>query len=173
VSKIAGADVVARLEKMDPGRVVVTGGEPLLQQRALVPLLEACAQRGWPVEVETNGTIAPEPAVAELVEQFNVSPKTTNSGVAEDKRLKPDALKALLGTGKAVFKFVVVDEADLDEIADLVEAHDLRPTWVMPEGTDAGVITDRMRALAEPVLERGWHLTPRLHILLWGDERGR
>jgi len=173
VSKTAVPDVVARLEGMDPGRVVVTGGEPLLQQRALIPLLEACAQRGWPVEVETNGTIAPEPRVADLVERFNVSPKTTNSGVTEDKRLKPHALKALVSTEKAVFKFVARDEADLEEIAALVEQHDLRPTWVMPEGTDAAVVTERMRTLADPVLKRGWHLTPRLHILLWGDERGR
>lgn len=27
--------------------------------------------------------------------------------------------------------------------------------------------------VAESVLVRGWNLTTRLHILLWGDERGR
>jgi 7-carboxy-7-deazaguanine synthase len=44
--------------------VVVTGGEPLLQQRRLVPLLRACRDRGWEIEVETNGTLAPGPEVA-------------------------------------------------------------------------------------------------------------
>jgi 7-carboxy-7-deazaguanine synthase len=43
----------------------------------------------------------------------------------------------------------------------------------MPEGTDPVTVTERARALADPVLARGWHLTPRLHVLLWGDERGR
>jgi hypothetical protein len=42
----------------------------------------------------------------------------------------------------------------------------------MPEGIDAATVTGRLQELAEPVLERGWHLTPRLHILVWGDRRG-
>jgi hypothetical protein len=43
----------------------------------------------------------------------------------------------------------------------------------MPEGITAEVVLARMRDLAGPALERGFHLTPRLHILLWGDQRGR
>jgi hypothetical protein len=42
----------------------------------------------------------------------------------------------------------------------------------MPEGTDAATLTERMQALAPAVLARGWRLTPRLHVLLWGDRRG-
>ena len=166
-------DVLADLDAMAPDRVVVTGGEPMLQQRRLVPLLEACASRGWPVEVETNGRHAPLPEVAALVAQFNVSPKLANSGVAREQAIVPDALAALRDTGKAAFKFVVAAEGDLDEIAALVDAHGLAPVWVMPEGTGVAAVLDRMRSLADPVLARGWHLTPRLHVLLWGDERGR
>src|SRR5205085_2854334 len=53
-------DIVEQLAAMHPEIVVLTGGEPLLQQRHLGPLLDACLERGWPVEVETNGTIAPD-----------------------------------------------------------------------------------------------------------------
>jgi 7-cyano-7-deazaguanosine (preQ0) biosynthesis protein QueE len=166
-------DVVARLDAMAVDRVVVTGGEPLLQQRRLVPLLAACRDRGWAVEIETNGTIAPRPEVAALVSAFNVSPKLANSGVPEDRRIRPDALTALRATGRAAFKFVAEGAADLDEIGALVERHDLAPVWVMPEGTDAATIRTRMADLAEAVVGRGWNLTPRLHVLLWGDERGR
>ena len=167
------ADVVARLDAMAPGRVVVTGGEPLLQQRALVPLLDACAARGWPVEVETNGTVVPDPEVVQLVAQFNVSPKLANSGVAADRALRPAALAALRDSGRAVFKFVVNGPADLDEVAAVVDAHGLAPVWVMPEGTAAADLLPRLRALVDDVVGRGWNLTPRLHVLLWGDERGR
>ncbi len=155
------------------GRVVVTGGEPLLQQRHLVPLLERCGDRGWPVEIETNGTVAPTADVAALVSQFNVSPKLANSGMPPERRLKPAALAALTATGKAIFKFVVADPGELDEVAEIVATHELEPIWVMPEGTEQDVVLERLRTLADPVVARGWHLTPRLHILLWGDERGR
>lgn len=167
------ADIVERLAAMAPEIVVVTGGEPLLQARRLVPLLEACRDRGWPVEVETNGTRAPDPALVSLVARWNVSPKLANSGVAAGVRIRPDALAALLATGRAVFKFVVTGEGDLDEVAALVADHHLEPVWLMPEGTDAATVLDRLRRLADPALARGWNVTPRLHVLLWGDERGR
>ncbi len=162
-------DVCARLDAMEPGRVVITGGEPLLQQAHLGPLLDHCRGRGWPVEIETNGTVEPTIDVA----QFNVSPKLANSGIVEGRRVKPAVLAAFMATGRAVFKFVATGPADLDEIDAIVDANRLDPVWVMPEGTSADAITAGLRALAEPVIARGWHLTPRLHILLWGDERGR
>ena len=165
--------VVARLDAMGVDRVVITGGEPLLQQRALPPLLAALAERGWAVEVETNGTIAPTPEVTAAVGAFNVSPKLANSGVPPERRIRPTALAALAATGKAVFKFVVADPDDLDEVAALVAAHALAPVWIMPEGTDAATVAARLAALADAVVARGWNLTPRLHVLAWGDERGR
>ena len=167
------AEIVDELEAMGVHRVVVTGGEPLLQQRRLEPLLEAAAARGWAVEVETNGTLAPTPTTIALVERFNVSPKTSNSGVSTERAIVPDALAALVASGKAAFKFVATGTEDLDEIAAVVAAHELSPVYVMPEGTDAATVTDRGRALADAVGRRGWHLTTRLHVLLWGDERGR
>lgn len=166
------ANVVDQLDVMAPELVVVTGGEPLLQQLRLVPLLEACAAKGWPVEVETNGTIAPDDRLRPLVRQWNVSPKLVNSGIPLDKRIRADALAALRSTGAAVFKFVVTKAADLDEVADLVDDHDLTPVWIMPEGTNPNTLLERTRQIAGPTLDRGWNLSPRLHVLLWANERG-
>jgi 7-cyano-7-deazaguanosine (preQ0) biosynthesis protein QueE len=160
--------VVAEIEAMDVPLVVVTGGEPLLQQSALVPLLAALAQPGRRIEVETAGTLAPSPELVALVDQFNVSPKLANSGNPVERRLHPDVLAALAATGKAIFKFVVADVAELDEVA----AFGLAPVWIMPEGTDPAVVQRRLAELVEPVLARGWNLTPRLHVAIWGDKRG-
>jgi len=167
------SSILDDLDAMTPEIIVITGGEPLLQQRNLVPLIDGCAERGWPAEIETNGTIVPVEPLIERVRQWNVSPKLANSGVPLDKRIRPDALAALVASGRAVFKFVAADEADLDEVAHLVAAHTLRPVWIMPEGTDPAMVMERARALAQPVIDRGWNLTTRLHVLLWGDERGR
>jgi len=173
LTRTSVGSVLAQLDAMAPEIVVITGGEPLLQQRRLAPTVEGCAARGWPVEIETNGTIVPDDRLASLVGQWNVSPKLTNSGVPYDKRIRPDALAALRDTGRAAFKFVATSVDDLDEVAELVDAHGLDPVWIMPEGTDPTTWLERARELADPVLARGWNLTPRLHVLLWGDERGR
>lgn len=155
--------------------LVVTGGEPLLQQEMLVPLVTAWAGAGRRVEVETNGTIVPAAALADAVAGFNVSPKLASFAASGDarRRINPEALRALVDCGRAVFKFVASSTADLDEIAELQREFALRPVWVMPEGTTTERLLEMMRALAEEVVARGWHLSTRLHVLLWGDARGR
>ena len=168
------AGIVDEVRRMDVGLVVVTGGEPLLQQSHLPPLLAPLRQIGIEIEIETAGVLAPDPAIVELVTRFNVSPKLASSGNDLERRYRPDVLRALEATGKAAFKFVAVDAVDLDEIQAIADECGLsqRDLWVMPEGTDAATIVDRSRALIEPVLARGWNLTTRLHVLLWGDRRG-
>lgn len=173
LSHEAVTSVLAKLDAMDIKIVVVTGGEPMLQQARLAPLLTGCVERGWLVEVETNGTIVPNPHMVKLVRNWNVSPKLANSEVPFDRRIMPEALAALRATGRAKFKFVVAEAADLDEVASLVEAYGLDPVWIMPQGTDLTTLIKYSRELAGPVLDRGWNLSPRLHILLWGDQRGR
>jgi organic radical activating enzyme len=161
-------EVLQRVEAMNVELVVITGGEPLLQQRQLGPLLAACEERGWRVEVETNGTVAPRISVT----QWNVSPKLANSGVPVERRYRPAVLRAFEATGRAVFKFVVTGPGDLDEVQTMVEECGLANVWIMPEGTDGATVAAGLASLAEPVLARGWHLTSRLHILIWGDRRG-
>jgi 7-cyano-7-deazaguanosine (preQ0) biosynthesis protein QueE len=164
-------EVVSELDAMGVDMVVISGGEPMLQQSHLPPLLAAAGERGWRVEVETAGTIAPTEAVA-AVDEFNVSPKLASSGNPIDRRYKPEVLRAFEATGRAAFKFVACSERDLDEIAVIVDECSLSDVWVMPEGTDAATVTERARELAPAVLDHGWNLTTRLHVLLWGDRRG-
>ncbi|MGH3935266.1 MAG: 7-carboxy-7-deazaguanine synthase QueE, partial [Pseudonocardiaceae bacterium] len=127
------------------------------------------------VEVETNGTIVPVAALVDVVAGFNVSPKLASFAAPGDarRRINPEALRAMVATGRAVFKFVASSVADLDEIADLERQFGLRPVWVMPEGTSTERLLEVMRGLADEVVGRGWHLSPRLHVMLWGDARGR
>jgi organic radical activating enzyme len=164
-------DVLVELDAMAVDMVVVTGGEPLLQQRGLEVLLGAIKGRGWRVEIETAGTVAPEMADG-LVDQWNVSPKLANSGNPLARRYKPDILRAFEASGRAVFKYVVCDAPDLDEVDGMVQECGLTDVWIMPEGTDAATLERRSAALAEDVVKRGWNLTTRLHIILWGNRRG-
>jgi organic radical activating enzyme len=175
------------MQRGGPGAVVVTGGEPLMQARQLAHLLRACRRRGWQTEIETNGTLPPTRLGGPdwWPDQFNVSPKLEggiNQGAdPESKRIRLEAIEAFLASGRAVWKFVVADLHDLAEVGWLIERlehdHNLtlpaKDVWIMPEGTTPERIIAGLRELADPVLERGWNLTSRLHILIWGDQRGR
>lgn len=163
------ADEVAR---MDVPLCVITGGEPL-SQRGKVGALARLLHPWVGCEVETNGTVNPGPA-ATHVEAFNVSPKLANSGVAFEKRYKPAVLRNLTHTGKARFKFVCSSVADLDEVDWIVSDAELPAgsVWVMPAGTDAATIAARLEALADAVVRRGYNLSGRLHVTVYGDRRG-
>lgn len=156
----------------DISRIVITGGEPLLQQTALTRLACQLSEAGRQVEIETNGTIRPTGSLVDAVEHFTVSPKLSGSGNPPDHRINPDALRTFATSGKAVFKFVVCSPGEFDEIAELEVTHGLRPIWVMPEATTSTDTLAGLQALADEALQRGWNLSPRLHLLLWENLRG-
>jgi 7-carboxy-7-deazaguanine synthase len=168
-------DILTWLDNGPPGLVVITGGEPLLQPQALARLTTAIRDAGLAtdIEIETSGTIAPTVDLSDAVTRFNVSPKLAHSGLRHHQRIRPAVLDGFATSGKATFKFVVQAVRDLAEIDELVTAHGLDPVWVMPEGTDSATVLARMRELATPVLDRGWHLSTRLHVLLWENTRAR
>lgn len=166
------ADVAARIMALGQDRLVITGGEPLLQGAALarmVALLE-----GITVEIETNGTVAPHPALDPLVSQYNISPKLHHSGNPVDSAQIPERLAEWIQKPQAWFKFVIATPTDVDEVLDLIAKHDLprARTFLMPEGTDSATLRERERWLAPLVLQHGLRLSDRMHIHLYGDTRG-
>jgi 7-carboxy-7-deazaguanine synthase len=169
----SAGDLAAWALGVGVGLVVITGGEPLLQQQALAPLVRELVRGGKRIEVETNGTVAPAPELLIGGVRFNVSPKLANSRVPEYRRIVPEALDPLAASGQAVFKFVARRTEDLDEVGALVERFGLGPVYVMPEGATAEGLLRTTHNLAEAVSARGWNLTQRLHVLAFGDKRGR
>ncbi|MFC8285074.1 MULTISPECIES: 7-carboxy-7-deazaguanine synthase QueE [Streptomyces] len=172
-TKRSVADLVAWAESSPVELVVITGGEPLIQQARLVPLLRGLIAAGKRVEFETNGTIVPAPELVADGVRFNVSPKLASFGEKESKSIVPAALEVFMASGRAAFKFVASTMTDLDRIAELADAHRLAPVWVMPEGTTPEVITVTTRVLADAVAARHWYFTTRLHVLAFADARGR
>ncbi|MFM6949754.1 MAG: 7-carboxy-7-deazaguanine synthase QueE [Novosphingobium sp.] len=166
------ADVAARIMALGQDRLVITGGEPLLQGAALarmVALLE-----GMSIEIETNGTVAPHPALDPLVSQYNVSPKLRHSGNPVDSAQIPERLAEWIQKPQAWFKFVIAAPEDVSEVLDLIAKHDLprERIFLMPEGTDSATLRERERWLAPLALQHGLRLSDRMHIHLYGDTRG-
>ena len=146
-----------------------------MQTAELARLGRKLKEAGMRIEVETNGTLAPSSELASLIDQWNVSPKLANSGNPAEHREVPAPLRWFAGQPDAYFKFVVVAPNDLEEVVALVDRYGVPPERVvlMPEGTTAAVLEARSRWLVERCVALGYRFSPRLHILLWGDERGR
>ncbi|MEZ4687697.1 MAG: hypothetical protein R3B47_17035 [Bacteroidia bacterium] len=67
-------------------------------------------------EVETNATYLPNPEFDSYIAQYNLSPKLQNSGNKQSLREKPAVLHHFAKDDRAVFKFVIAEERDLDEM---------------------------------------------------------
>jgi organic radical activating enzyme len=169
-------DVAARIAALGVARLVVTGGEPLLQGPALARMIGLLRAQvpALHVEVETNGTVAPVPALGALVDQYNVSPKLGHSGNAAELARIPERLAAWAAEPKAWFKFVIADPDDLAEVLAIRQAYAVPPEriFLMPEGRDSDALRARMRWLADICSQNQFNLSDRLHIHLYGDTRG-
>ena len=165
-------DVAARIAALGKPRLVVTGGEPLLQAPALARLLALLPEMA--IEIETNGTVAPPPALDALVHQYNVSPKLAHSGNPAELALIPERLRQWAADPRAFFKFVVAEPADVEEVLMLASTYAIprERIWLMAEGVDTATLAARERWLAQLCLDHNLTLSKRLHIELYGDTRG-
>lgn len=174
-------DVMNSLFALDPFQtikhLVITGGEPLLQRVHLHKLIEHLGGLGWTFEIETNGTQPPGMFV-DLDDKirFNVSPKLTNSGVTSPDRYVRDSLMQFveLFPTTAVFKFVVQEERDLEEVQYLQRtlAIPANRIYVMPEGKTRDDIDGHIEKFAAEAIRLRYNISSRLHVQIWGNRRG-
>lgn len=161
--------------------VVVTGGEPMIADK-IVELTRGLKELDLHVTIETAGTVY-QPVACDLM---SISPKLANSTPHEREggrwaaqhdrlRYQPDVLRKLMAEYPYQLKFVVSTPEDLEEIETMLEALEADRTRVvlMAEGTNPDVIKQRATWLVEICKRDRFRYSPRLHIDLWGNERGR
>ena len=109
-------DVVDKVEKIGCELVTLTGGEPLLTMGGQT-LLDVLVNRGFKVNVETNGSIN-LPFVLPEGSFYTMDYKCSSSGM--NKFMSPGRLFKLVWCSNPkqnnVLKFVVGDETDLEEM---------------------------------------------------------
>lgn len=166
-------ELARRILAMRVDRLIITGGEPLLQERQLATLVDEISYAVPHIEIETNGTRrVTEAKLADGVERFTVSPKLAHAGQGE-RAYQSDTLREFQRSGKAVYKFVVNVPDDLTEVDKIVAECGLTDVWLMPQGTTTEAVTQNLGWLCDAAVERRWSVSTRLHILAWGDVRGR
>jgi 7-carboxy-7-deazaguanine synthase len=127
--------ILEQVWRVNPPYVCITGGEPLVQQEALEPLLASLHRRGTEIDIETNGTIDFEPAGQYASICMDV--KCPSSGEESDLSLL-DKIRP-----QDSVKFVVNDEADCRFAQNVIDEHRIAgEIFISPVfGTDLKVIT--------------------------------
>ncbi|MBI5754064.1 7-carboxy-7-deazaguanine synthase QueE, partial [Candidatus Peregrinibacteria bacterium] len=121
------------------------------------------------VEIETSGSLIPQ--INDLINQYNCSPKLSNS---KNRPINYQASLPKFPKEKTWFKFVVDSKSDLKEIKKFIKDHKLTQEKIilMPQGISHKEIAKKSPWLAEICKKENWRYSTRLHIELWGNKRG-
>ncbi len=175
------AAILARVGDYPTRHVVVTGGEPLIAP----DLLELCAglrHGGYHITIETAATVF-KPVDCDLA---SLSPKLSNStpyqreggrfaSRHERLRLRPDVILAFMERSDYQLKFVIDQPADVPEVLRLLEQLpdvDRAKVLLMPQGVTSEELHQRGPWLVEECKKHGFSFCPRVHIELYGNQRG-
>lgn len=163
-------EIVAKAESLGVrGHVVVTGGEPMVWLgRGLEELVCGLKKLGA-VEIETSGVYPPTEGLDRCVDYYDVSPKLSNAGVKV--ALHPFYAKS----AKAWFKFVVGGPADVEEVERYVAEWGIprERVFLMPMSQTPEEHAAVLKSIWDLAVSRGFRVTPRLHIAVWGNARGK
>jgi 7-carboxy-7-deazaguanine synthase len=171
-------EVAKAIDQLEVDMVVITGGEPLIQRAPLTELAAILRGRHIDVHVETNGTLASGATLDRVVDHYVVSPKLPHAAAGNDEKVINEPVLrsfARLGWRHATFKTVVRDRADVDAALELYKlvGVERRAGWVMPEGVTATDVHDRLADVTEYALSKRLSVSGRMHVDLWGTDRGR
>lgn len=177
-----------QLERLRNGaNLIITGGEPMLYQSRILGFIEylddllysnnhskTFKDNFFYVEVETNGTIMPTKQFLDEIDQFNVSPKLSNSGMPLDKRCKPNVLTEIDNeANKVQYKFVISSQKDLDEMEKDFLPHISRDKiCLMPAGSNQEELSETYPIVAELCKYANYKFSQRLHIDIWNKKTG-
>jgi 7-carboxy-7-deazaguanine synthase len=176
---ISVSEAFNELTKFGVKHVVITGGEPFIQRKELTTLCEMLSAKGHHITIETNATVF-VPVQAHLI---SMSPKLSNSTPLDDKRwnkihkkerLKLDIMRLFLDKYACQVKFVINDIQDIQEVRELAEQIPIPKETIvlMPQGIEINEIQEREKWLVEVCKETGYRYSPRLHLNIWGNQRG-
>jgi 7-carboxy-7-deazaguanine synthase len=173
-------EILGDVRKRWATHVVVTGGEPMIVE-AIGDLTQRLKELDLHITIETAGTVYQKVAC----DLMSISPKLANSTprkreggkwAAQHDRLRfqPEVLRKLMAEYPYQLKFVVSEFRDTDEIANILRETDADRARVviMPEGTSPEAIYERSKWVVEFCKTERFRYSPRVHIDLWGNERG-
>jgi 7-carboxy-7-deazaguanine synthase len=151
--------------------IVITGGEPLLQQESLRDLLHGLKHLDFEIEMETNGTIVPAAGFMGRVNYWSVSPKVFDS-VPNNEVI--EFFVAASEMNFITFKFVVATEMDVERVKQLccLKFIPLEDVRLMAKDTPKTTL-ERQKWLVDVCVKNGINFSSRLQNIFWKAGRRR
>jgi len=166
------------IEKLRNGaHLIYSGGEPLLHMEKLCTLSKYIFMKSdWIfIEVETNGTILPSTQFDLFIQQYNVSPKLSNSHEPLEKRYIPEVIKWFSTNRKVFFKFVITNDEDIRELKELfINPFDISNNriFLMPCGSTHEELKDKSKWLIEICKRDLFMYSPRMQVHIYDKTVG-
>lgn len=175
--------ILGEIKQYPARHVVLTGGEPMIA-KGVHELAHEIKRLGHHLTIETAATVAPEGIACDLA---SLSPKLSNS-LPDDRlsegwrerhnqtRFQPAVWRAWVDYTTYQFKFVIASPNDLQEmetLLGLVETSIPRhKILLMAEATSLERMRERAAWLSEACKTHGYRYAHRLHLELYGNQRG-
>lgn len=175
-SKMSAEEILAEVARLSPsgGLVEITGGEPMLQERELVPLMQQLIDSGYSVLLETSGERPLQNVPKQVIKIVDV--KCPDSG--EGDTFHMENLETL--TDRDEVKFVLSSRIDYDFAREFVHTHNLasRVNAILFSPTfrkDATGARDSSHCLLDPQQLAEWMIADnvparlglQLHKFIW------
>lgn len=180
------------INKVD--NVVFTGGEPLLDDnwKDIIYIINNVGiyNKNW--EVETNGSIKQD--LSNLITDedyyemypdilFNISPKGNFNQAADPDHIFLDELKKEIKLLEYfneiqythyIVKFLFENEEDFEYIENMIKKYNIPnyKIYLQPKATTEERIKELILKYYDYIIEKGWNISFRSHIWLFGNKRG-
>jgi len=173
-------EIIRAVKKWPCRFVVITGGEPMIDQD-LPQLAGELKAAGKHITIETAGIAYIPDMPCDLM---SISPKLSNSmpddaelaAIHRDSKIDLAVLGELIDNYNYQLKFVVDSEADLSEIEKSIEklsSIDSEKVMLMPQSSTRQEFLAKSPIVAELCKHTGYAFSQRLQVLLWDNQKGR
>lgn len=160
------SEILNKVSSFGCKRLCITGGEPLLQQKELLPLVKKLLENDYYIVLETSGHREPPEIFFGDSCLISMDCKCPGSGMTEKMDYK--LFEQLRPTDQ--LKFVISDIEDYEYSKKILEKLDIDASIIFQP-----VYGKNLKWLTEKVLEdklERVRVLPQLHKSIWGEKKG-